>query len=154
MLNKVLIIILSITAIASCGGNSNQTSPLEGTWAEACNSLGDYFVNTKVTFSGNTSSTSSEIYTDSNCTESSESTILKGTVLIGEAVATSDGITATELDFTATEFNGSPYDDKSYDIFYIENNILYSGKEDNINDGTTESLRPVSLDFTREFIKQ
>ena len=144
---------------SSTPNNANNISTaLDGVWFKDCfaedSSDPDTFYDTvEVTFNNGNVATNIHIYTDSDCTNPmplAPNPTAQGTFSIGASFTSGDGITVQELDVHLTESNGAPFDEYSYNIFYIDGDQLFTGEED----AETPNGRPTMLDFTSAFIKQ
>ncbi len=175
---KNWVLLLSFTVIVTaCGGGSSNTTAannpsipssgaitiFEGDWYKPCG-VADasepviIYDTVSVTFVGNTFDSTIKNYTDANCTvplQFSPSPTASGLFnLTGIAVATTNGIEASQFDTQITLSNGAIFDVTEYDIYYITGDTAYFGNIDGINDASTPALRPDTLDFTRGFIRQ
>lgn len=165
--------LLAISLLQGCSENNDSTSgitELEGNWESTCNSgLGSLNVTTStktiINYTGNTTSTTLNTYTDSNCTTLSTSLPAQETQLvspetlavtfsIGETLITSNSVTAKELNNYNKDNIIVP------DIYLLQNNnstLIFGLKCQPSNSGpqlvcTTE--RPTELDYTNYFTKQ
>ncbi|HEY7772256.1 MAG TPA: hypothetical protein VIC26_03690 [Marinagarivorans sp.] len=148
----------SSSALTQTSSNANsQTSQLDGVWFKDCTaedtSDPDTFYETvEITFANGNIASDIHIYTDSMCSNPmplAPNPTAKGTFIIGASFTSGDGITVQELDVQLTEVNGAPFDERSYNIFYIDGDQLYMGE-----DAEIPEERPTMLDFTLAFIKQ
>lgn len=136
------------------GTPTDQVTALDGTWKKDCGPVEgqEHYDIVTVTHDRGTFTSSIENYRDASCTlplEYSPNPTASGSYTVGEDVSLSDGVTATKMDSHITQFNGAPFDINDYNIFYIQNNILYIGK----GDADTPQTRPATLDYDRPYYR-
>jgi hypothetical protein len=93
-------------------------------------------------------------YLNNSCsgTPNTSVEIVSGTYILGGAVTTTGGFSATEIDFHITSAYGAPLPSADqytlYDIYYIDNDALYYGdvRSDNVEN------RPDTIDFSDAYI--
>ncbi len=166
MKNLIIIITLTILLI-SCGGGSNNSSDntktiLEGNWLILCyiknqNDINSLYATHEVSFIKNKFISTSKTYNDSSCTTRmtlESDRIISGSFSIGKETTTSSGLLAFEIDVHNELVNGKTVDNYAYSIFRIEQNIVFFGKLNGNNDGTSPILRHDTLKLTRYHEKQ
>lgn len=153
-----VVILPMLFILSGCGGSSNSggentTTELEGNWKSLCTPfLGSSFDLT-IIFTGNTFSATSSSYNDESCVTLDEATIDTGTFTIGNALTTTSGLSAKEINITTLISDGMTVNSTEYDIFSIMNNNLFLG-DSNVLDGSTIAMRPIELDTELSLIKQ
>lgn len=145
-----------------------DTSELEGKWIKPCGPVDSsdsennlYDVVTHVFSSDYKLTSELKNYTDSSCTTPfSYAAVAQAdlTFSVGEALTTSDGLSAREIDTLVVKTSGSAnveWKKKDYTIYHIsDSGILYLGDDVSDSDGTTAALRSTKLDFNRGYTKQ
>jgi len=138
--NRLLILFVAFI-VAGCGNNNESSlSPelhqIQGRWV---NCMGK--TSLEIVFRRNNWITYFNNFADSNCiTPTNIEQTGSGTFSIGDTVVTESGVTARELD--VTNASGGNF----YDIFYINQNMLYLG-DDRTGDTTSAETRPTDIDF-------
>lgn len=152
--NMVIPVLISMIFLSSCdsGGESNATE-LEGTWVTTCLMESSGSFEDTITFSGNTFSTSGKEYADTACSVFDTNYSASGTFVIGNAMTTSSGLSAKEIDVTLLKIDGAGVSINVYDIYRIDGEKLYFG-DDSLLDATSVANRPIDLDFNEDYIKQ
>lgn len=130
----------------------DQVTALEGTWNKQCGKVDgeSHYDIVTVSFTVGKVSTNIENYIDGGCTipvQEAPNPVASGNFSLGENIVLSDGVTATELNTHVTRFDGAEFDIYEYDIFYIDNDTLYTS----IESGSTPEQRPTSLNYNRPF---
>ncbi len=133
--------------------DKGEVTELEGRWivgyADACEDNGDNsFSRAILIVSGNTFNYQIETYYDSLCSEvvsikPKES--WRASFIIGNAVTTSSGLIAKEIDFISNKDAGNVW---YYNIFRVDDGKLYFGKEAS----SSEEKRPINLEPNPHYV--
>lgn len=155
------------TTTAPLPGTAVLTSAdLAGTWSTGCvlDDTGDpadgYEIDT-ISFTGEEFTVSAASYSDAGCTAAvadDDDVDLGGTYTLGDAVLTTEGMEATEIDFSAelpAVTGAEPAAVTFRDLVHVDGDILYLGEGDfdDVDDATSEP-RPDSLDLDDPFPRQ
>ena len=132
---NLLLIMLSLLVLSSCGGKSSESHEFLGTWLSECVQF-EHIYQPQIKFHKKTVSFSSDSsfslkieYFEDNCTGTIVgASNLSGVFTIGNDITASSGVTAKEINFN---FNGVDsnyaYDFEILDIIHKNNNSLYLG---------------------------
>ena len=154
MKNRIVYLALFITStnlLSACGGgdgfgSSNPNTRVVGTWETACVMESPNYSLTRITFADGEVDSNKIIYSDSSCTTQTGTTSsISGPYIIGGSVATSNGVTAYELDVTVT-LGGT--DTTLMDILRVEGETLY------LSGQASFQIRPTTLDYNKPYLKQ
>jgi|GEM_PF-3380078 len=155
MLTRNSILVLSLTALISCGGDNGNASELEGTWISNCyldsvNNDGNYIVS-EVSYQGSLSNHYYRVYDDASC----EILIYPGntsvTYSLGKSIITGSGLNAVELNYSFSyEIDGQVVEGNTYTIISISDNTYYTA----LSPSRDLASRPIELDFNTIFTKQ
>lgn len=173
------IVVIGVTALAGCSsdddGSNAPTAPLPdatalaatelaGTWSTGCTledsgEPNDGYEMDTLSFTADGFEVSSASFSDAGCSTrvADEDDIdLTGTYTLGSAVLTTQGLEATEIDFTAVP--PAAIDDASrtlLDLVHIDGGTLYLGEGDfdDITDADTDP-RPGTLDLDDAYFRQ
>lgn len=177
-MKRILLCTLISALLAGCGGESHgndleeldentsletgseangavtsaiQRTVLEGTWQKQCGPVegAAHYDFVTVSFSYGKFSTHIKNYNNSHCTDLFNEATSSGNFALGGDVLLSDGATATELIFNTIEYNGAHFDDKEYNIVYIDKDTFYAGSDS--FDSPTQW--PTSLDYSSPFYR-
>jgi hypothetical protein len=178
---KMMFSISLIALISGCGGsddgNNNSlvpdneliisedetnTTELEGTWLKSCSAVDENDPDTlydivEATFNNNKFNSSIYNYIDSHCTTAlsfSPNPTSSGVFSLGGQIITSGGVESTIIDTHIDTFDGAPFIIDEFSIYYLDNNTLYFGNDNNANDGLSEATRPDTINYDRIFIRQ
>lgn len=171
MERKMMFAISLIALISGCGGsddgNNNEdgastTTELEGTWLKSCSAVDQNDPETlydivEAKFNNNKFSSSILNFTDSHCTTPlsfSPNPTASGIFSLGETVIASDGVESVLIDTHIDTFDGAPFIIDEFNIYYLDNNTLYLGDDNNANDGLSEATRPDTINYDRIYIRQ
>jgi hypothetical protein len=178
-MNKLLTVVALSTVLAACGGgndsndNSNenanndandnnenevteQTSNLAGHTWRVCNEFSATSSEFVYVFTETDFVSTYSTYGDNSCsgTPVTSDDTAAGTYTLGSAVTTSGGFQATEIDFDVTSTFGAALPPANqytlYDIYYIDNDVLYFGIERSRNAGD----RTDTIDTTEAYIRE
>ena len=92
-------------------------------------------------------------YSDPSCGTLSAEFKSSGTFAIGNLIATDSGLSAKEIDVITLLENDLEVIENFFDIFRIDQGLLYTGDKTGTRDGSTGAKRPASLDSTRYLTK-
>ncbi len=134
---------------------------LDGNWARACmaNATDATFSTVTLIAADNVATITESVFTDSGCAtpaspaniETQRSLVFDGTTSntsLGDASHVTWTVESKTIDGTA---DSSSTNESAFDLMLITNNTLYFGDRSGTNDGSTEALRPTTLDETAIF---
>ena len=166
MKKTILLSALSLSLLVACGGgndedpteNNDETEDeLQGTWVSSCVSYSSFYLLSSTTFSVGSYSSSSSAFFDSECADSVQGVSVTGSFVVGEAITTSSGVSAKEIDFIIETIDGVSASETSFGIYRIMDNTLFTGNlgfiEGSGIDTSTEENRPTALNFDLPFTK-
>lgn len=174
-----LIALALVAALAGCdsdndsSSNTSTTQPapgadptdpitmdgLAGAWARSCSALPDSagFSSAQFNVADTVATLTESFYTDSACASAASPAVVvtenslvfddtMTTTSLGEANNVESTVESKTTDGTAVTEGINAI---TYDIMLITNNTLYFGSKADANDGSTEELRPQTLDQTQ-----
>jgi len=172
---KIVAIGLTLVGFIGCGGDDKvakknvEMASLNGDWVKQCN------YNTNDTTSKQDSFKFLDgklngrfvIYDNETCDSSPANSIISDLTYnynysLGEDFETATNKKTTKFDMTYTGYNANSGEasnlpsngEKLYTIIYINNNNLYLGDITIEYNATTETTRPIAIDFSKTFTKQ
>ena len=134
---------------------------LDGTWSQAClaNSADATFSTATLTAADNVATITQSVYTDNACTSAATpASIETQRSLVFDDTTTSTSLgDASNVEWTVESKTIDGVSDTSdingtvYDVMLITNGTLYFGDRSGAKDGTSEALRPTTLDQVNIF---
>lgn len=128
-----------------------EITSIEGRWVHGCtlidpNDPDEGFRIWTLTIENNRFASWIRNFTNPGCVSTSaiySQVVFQGYFELGEDLTTSDGLAASAIKVVTLE----PKQSIEFDIFHISGHKLYFGQTTGTLDGTSEALRPDSLDF-------
>lgn len=129
-------------------GGSTDASALEGEWASPCNQVSpDRWAIATYDFSSSVVDLSLTTYTDDSCSSEDQTESFQYSYSVGDTVPQTDGRgDAAEIDYTSDSENDI------FDIYRIENGVLYFGAPDPGTAPDSEAGRPDDIDIGTEWL--